>query len=105
MELAICLSKYVGEADPLPSLKDYIAGFAEGGGVLTEAEIKALPALINLRVLSNVVYFVGRSLAGEDDIKSLTSRAEAYAARVRFVNANGPLLQQLLTDALLKGKR
>jgi Ser/Thr protein kinase RdoA (MazF antagonist) len=99
MELAICLSKYVGEPEPLPYLNDYIAGFAEGGGVLNEAEVKALPALINLRVLSNVVYFVGRALAGEDDIKSLTSRAEAYAARVRWVNANGPLLQRTLIAA------
>ena len=102
MELAICLSKYVGEPEPMPYLLEYIAGFAEGGGVLTEAEIKALPALINLRVLSNVVYFVGRALAGEDDIKSLTTRAEAYAARVRWVNANGALLQRTLTDAVLK---
>lgn len=102
MELAICLSKYVGEPEPLPFLQDFIAGFAEGGGELTPEEIAALPTLINLRVLSNVVYFVGRALAGEDDIKSLTSRAETYANRVRWVNANGATLTAQLTAALAR---
>ena len=50
--------------------------------------MEAMPALINLRILSNVVYFVGRALAGEDDISSLTSRAGTYAARVVWVNDN-----------------
>jgi hypothetical protein len=50
--------------------------------------MEAMPALINLRILSNVVYFVGRALAGEDDISSLTSRAATYAARVVWVNEN-----------------
>jgi Ser/Thr protein kinase RdoA (MazF antagonist) len=99
MELAICLSKYVGEPEPMRFLEDFIAGYAEHG-VLNAAEIEAMPALINLRVLSNVVYFVGRALAGEDDIRSLTTRAEAYAARVRWVNANGKLISDLLTKAI-----
>ncbi len=99
MELAICLSKYVGEPNPMSFLEPFIEGFAEKG-VLTAAEIKAMPALINLRVLSNVVYFVGRALSGEDDITSLTSRAEAYAARVRWVNANGQLISDGLTKAM-----
>jgi homoserine kinase type II len=84
----------------MPYLRDFIQGYAEHG-VLTPAEIQAVPALINLRVLSNVVYFVGRAAAGEDDINSLTSRAEAYAARVRWVNANGQLIRDLLTQAIL----
>jgi Ser/Thr protein kinase RdoA (MazF antagonist) len=123
MEIAICLSKYVGEPEPMGYLTEFIEGYAEHG-VLTAAEIKAVPALINLRVLSNVVrahrcrfretpaahahdarasqvYFVGRALAGEDDIRSLTTRAEAYAARVRWVNANGSLISDLLTKAIL----
>ena len=54
MEIAICLSKYVGEPEPMGYLTEFIEGYAEHG-VLTAAEIKAVPALINLRVLSNVV--------------------------------------------------
>jgi homoserine kinase type II len=100
MEIAICLSKYVGEPEPLPYLQDFIAGYAEHG-VLTAAEIAAVPALINLRVLSNVVYFVGRAAAGEDDISSLTTRIESYAARVRWVYANGKLITDALTQAIL----
>ncbi len=50
--------------------------------------MEILPDLINLRIFSNVVYFTGRALAGEDSIESLTSRAASYAKRVRWVNAN-----------------
>ena len=104
IELAICLSKYVGEKEPLPYLLDFIAGFAERG-VLTPAEVEAMPELIKLRVLSNVVYFVGRAAAGEDQLTSLTSRAEAYAARIRWVNANGQIIRDALTQALLHKKQ
>jgi hypothetical protein len=34
--------------------------------------------MINLRVLSNCVYFVGRALVGQDTIDLLTSRAAMY---------------------------
>lgn len=47
-----------------------------------------IPWLINLRIFSNVIYFTGRAYAGEDSIDSLTTRAGAYAKRVRWVNAN-----------------
>jgi Ser/Thr protein kinase RdoA (MazF antagonist) len=75
MELAICLSKYVSAEDPLPYLADFIAGYRETMQ-LTAAEIRAIPDLVTLRVVSNVVYFVGRSLGGEDSITSLTTRVE-----------------------------
>jgi len=44
--------------------------------------------MINLRVMSNCVYFVGRAIAGEDSIESLTSRADMYAQRVVWVRQN-----------------
>lgn len=100
MELAICLSKYVGEPEPMPFLADFVNGFAQHGA-LTPAEVEALPDLIALRVLSNVVYFVGRAAAGEDDISSLTSRAHTYAARVRWLHANADALRELLRAAFL----
>ncbi|KAJ1476098.1 hypothetical protein T484DRAFT_1826042 [Baffinella frigidus] len=44
--------------------------------------------MINLRVMSNSIYFVGRALAGEDTIDALTSRADMYAARMVWVREN-----------------
>eukprot|EP00931_Biecheleriopsis_adriatica_P066805 TRINITY_DN41074_c0_g1_i1.p1 TRINITY_DN41074_c0_g1~~TRINITY_DN41074_c0_g1_i1.p1 ORF type:complete len:438 (+),score=49.93 TRINITY_DN41074_c0_g1_i1:44-1357(+) len=88
-ELAVCLSKYVGETDPFPFLEAFVAGFAESCS-LTRAECEALPDMINLRVMSNCVYFVGRAAAGEDSIKSLTKRADMYARRMDWVRENRP---------------
>eukprot|EP00199_Chlamydomonas_sp_CCMP681_P002332 CAMPEP_0119116414 /NCGR_PEP_ID=MMETSP1180-20130426/52269_1 /TAXON_ID=3052 ORGANISM="Chlamydomonas cf sp, Strain CCMP681" /NCGR_SAMPLE_ID=MMETSP1180 /ASSEMBLY_ACC=CAM_ASM_000741 /LENGTH=393 /DNA_ID=CAMNT_0007105557 /DNA_START=17 /DNA_END=1198 /DNA_ORIENTATION=- len=87
MELAVALSKYVGEADPLPLCQDFVTGYALHGQ-LTEREIEVMPDLINLRIFSNAVYFVGRALAGEDSLSSLTTRAGSYAKRVKWVNTN-----------------
>lgn len=87
MEVAVCLSKYVGEGDPYPLVESFIDGFC-GSGLLTEQECRAIPDLINLRVLSNCVYFVGRAISGQDNISSLTSRADMYAQRVLWVNEN-----------------
>jgi Ser/Thr protein kinase RdoA (MazF antagonist) len=97
MELAVCLSKYVGEADPLPLVQRFVAGFARYGR-LSRAECEALPEMINLRVYSNVVYFVGRALAGEDTIDSLTTRAATYATRMEWVRAN----RRAITDCLVE---
>jgi Ser/Thr protein kinase RdoA (MazF antagonist) len=96
-ELAICLSKYVSAAEPLPYLRDFISGF-KSSLRLTEKEARAVPGLISLRVVSNVIYFVGRAIAGEDDITSLTSRADEYARRIRWIEANEDvLLRELLS--------
>ncbi|KAG1667858.1 hypothetical protein FOA52_011046 [Chlamydomonas sp. UWO 241] len=87
MELAVALSKYVGEAEPLSLCERFVSGYVEKGQ-LSPGEIDALPDLINLRIFSNTVYFTGRAIAGEDSLDSLTSRAPAYAKRVKWVNAN-----------------
>lgn len=101
MELAITLSKYVSLPEPLPFLTEMCRGFAEKAR-LTDAEIQALPELITLRVVSNVVYFVGRALSGEDSITSLTSRIADYAKRVRWINANGAALISILRQAYVQ---
>ena len=87
MELAVALSKYVGEDEPLPLIEEFVAGYCSTGE-LNDAEIEALPDLINLRIYSNVVYFTSRAVAGEDSLESLTSRAGSYAKRVRWVDGN-----------------
>lgn len=100
MEVAVCLSKYVGEDDPFPLVDSFIDGYCEHGE-LTEAECRALPDMINLRVLSNCVYFVGRALSGQDTIASLTTRADMYAQRVIWVNDN----KDRITECVAKRMR
>ncbi|KAI8466902.1 MAG: kinase-like domain-containing protein [Monoraphidium minutum] len=87
MEMAVALSKYVGEDDPLPLISEFASGYAVNGE-LSDVECDIMPDLINLRIFSNVIYFTGRAYAGEDGLESLTSRAGSYAKRVRWVNAN-----------------
>lgn len=105
MELAICLSKYAGEKDSegnsiaMPYFIDFIDGFAEKGE-LTEPEIDAIPDLINLRILSNVVYFVGRALGGEDDISSLTTRIANYCGRVDWIKNNGKAIRNSIKSKM-----
>jgi homoserine kinase type II len=65
----------------------FIDGFATTGR-LTKVEAEAIPDLINLRILSNIVYFVGRAIAGEDDISSITTRIVNYERRVNWVKEN-----------------
>jgi len=100
LELAIGLSKYAGEEpDAMPYFDDYIDGYATTG-ILTKPEAEAIPDLINLRILSNVVYFVGRHIAGEDNISSITTRIENYARRVDWVKANGDVIVKRLVDKM-----
>lgn len=62
-EIAVALSKYAGEPDAITLFIDFADGYAVHGR-LTSDEIHAVPDLIILRVLSNVVYFIGRAYAG-----------------------------------------
>lgn len=87
MELAVALSKYVDEDEPLPFIEAFVDGYSEHGQ-LTPAEISAIPDLIMLRILSNVVYYASRVMAGEDVIESLASRVGRYDKRVRWIQAN-----------------
>eukprot|EP00667_Euglena_gracilis_P010721 EG_transcript_10926 len=87
MELAVALSKYVGEAEPLPLIEEFVEGYCQFGR-LTPDEIAIIPDLISLRIFSNVIYFTSRAMAQEDGIESLTSRAPSYAKRVRWINDN-----------------
>jgi len=72
MELVVGVSKYCGAKDPKPLLEEYIAGYKSGGGFFTKEEILLVPELIILRVLNNVVFFVGRYLANEDSIEPIS---------------------------------
>ena len=99
MELAICLSKYCGEAEPAPYLTDFISGYCSTCYRLTAVEARAVPTLVVLRIVSNIVFFVGRALAGEDEWLQLTSRAENYAKRVRWLGGHGAWISEQIVAA------
>jgi Ser/Thr protein kinase RdoA (MazF antagonist) len=100
LEMAISLSKYAGEEpDAMPYFDDFIDGYSETG-VLTLEEARAIPDLINLRILSNVVYFCGRAVAGEDDISSLTTRIANYEKRVNWIKEHGDQIVARIIDKM-----
>ena len=78
----------------------WVEGYGEAGGRLTKVERDLVPDLIILRILSNVVYVVGRAAAGEDDIAALTTRADMYADRCRWLRTKRAWIVGLL-DSLL----
>jgi homoserine kinase type II len=101
MEIAICLSKYAGEKEAMEYFDLFVSGFAKNG-LLTEDEIQSIPDLINLRILSNVVYFVGRKLGNEDTIDALTSRAAIYAGRVKWIKDNSAAIVTMISSKMRK---
>jgi len=95
MDLAICLSKYAGEPKALEYFDEFVQGYSKTA-VMTRPEALAMPDLINLRVLSNVAYFVGRSIAKEDDISALTTRIENYDNRIQWIKQNAVTIQNII---------
>jgi len=95
MEIAVCLSKYAADDEPFKLMDSFLDGFAEKG-VLTRAEVEGIPDMINLRIMSNVLYFIGRSIAKEDTLEALTSRADMYVERIEWVNANAQKISESL---------
>ena len=65
----------------------FLSGFAEKG-MLTAEEMLVIPSLIILRILSNVIYFVGRAIAEEGSLKTLTDRIVTYCKRITWLKAN-----------------
>jgi homoserine kinase type II len=104
MELAICLSKYCSEDDPYPYFEQFVDGFAVTGE-LTAMEIESICTLIRLRILSNVVYFVGRALAGEDTLSTLTCRIDNYCQRLRWVKTNEEKVVALIKEKFRLNKK
>ena len=97
-QLVVGLSKYAGISAPEVHIQAYISGYGEGGGRLTAAEIRLVPQLIILRVLSNVIYFAGRAAAGEDSVEPLVGRAKVYEQRVRWLQEKAGWLRGLLAE-------
>lgn len=100
MELAVGLSKYIS----LPKIEEafdaWVAGYGEGGGRLTKAEIQLLPDLIILRILNNVVYFAGRICAKEDVVECLSTRVEMYVRRIKWIESKRAWITDILSMRL-----
>jgi homoserine kinase type II len=99
-ELAVALSKYAGEKEALNYFREFVDGYKEHGH-LTPVEISCVPDLIILRILSNVVYFVGRAYAGEDTIDSLTSRAEMYFNRIKWIKEQRQTIIDIVAEKII----
>ena len=67
---------------------------------LTKEEAEAVPDLINLRILSNIVYFVGRHQAQEDNISSITTRIQNYEKRVNWVKENSDAIVGCIVEKM-----
>jgi homoserine kinase type II len=99
MECVVGLSKYAGLASPMAPMREYMRGYALGGGSLPRREVELIPRLIVLRVLNNIVYFVGRAIAGEDSIEPITGRAQIYAKRCDWlIHHNDELVNHFLAE-------
>ena len=93
---------------PSDKLVEVFEQFAAGYGAhcrLQAREAEAMPALIALRVLSNVVYFVGRAAAGEDANSGLTSRASNYLARVHWLRDNSAAILDIVNRNVVNQKQ
>ena len=63
-------------------------------------QVDLIPEMIKLRILSNVVYFMGRAVAGEDGFESLTTRAENYYKRLEWIDVNRQHIVDLVRHAV-----
>jgi len=101
MELAVCTSKFPEEDDPLAFFSAFFEGYQAAEGQVhkapfTEQEIALFPRLITLRILSNVVFFVGRVLSQELPLARLTERIPGYHRRRVWLDHNSRELVALL---------
>ena len=55
-------------------------------GKLTKEEVNAIPTLIKLRILSNVVYFIGKAISKEDTFQMASSKMITYSKRLLLLN-------------------
>jgi homoserine kinase type II len=95
--LTLTQNTITGEVDPLSYFDLFLTGFAEKGA-LSAQEMAAVPYLIILRILSNVIYFVGRAIAGEDSLVTLTDRIATYCKRVSWIKSNAMVISDLIAN-------
>lgn len=103
-DFAICLAKYTSERDPLMYIEEFSRGFASTSCKFCEEELRAVPTLIQLRILSNVIFFMGRASVGEDTPAILTGgKASVYSDRIRWIENHSQDIIALLVKYFTVG--
>ena len=95
--MAICISRFPLSADPWRAINAFLEGFRE-----TEDEIQAIPFLLKLRMLTNVIHFVGRYLGKLDNEKQFVDKLCSYYNRVGWANENSSKIVELFKTRLLR---
>jgi len=87
MDFAINISSYCSTPDPMSLIETFVAGYVRHGK-LSKQEIECIPDLVKLRILNNVVFFVGRAYSGEGSCDFLIGRCESYVTRINWLIDN-----------------
>jgi len=94
LEVAICMSRFPSSADPWAGFEAYLSGF-KGTCPLSEEEVKAIPSLMKLRILTNIIHFIGRYMEGLDPADHLKGRFKTYEKRISWINENSDAIVKL----------
>jgi homoserine kinase type II len=107
MELAVCLSDFIQPSEEATTTWATIHSFLSGYGQslkLTEAEIEAVPTLIQLRSLDVFIHFFGRYLDQVSSIDIVKEYIQKCAIRCNWIMDNKNKLITLCTDNMLDVK-
>ncbi len=98
MELATCTSNFPEQSDPFVYFSAFFKGFrmaSNSAYTFNKSEVLLFPQFIMLRILSNVVYFVGRAISNELPLTCLTKRLPGYYRRRMWLHENARALIEL----------
>jgi len=105
LEVAICVARFALAENPWECFEAFLQGFSQTCSLLEE-EIQAIPALIKLRTLTNVIHFIGRYIEGLDSEEDVTKRLQNYFKRIGWINDNeGKIVDIFKTYLLNKEKQ
>ncbi|MDF2790809.1 MAG: aminoglycoside phosphotransferase [Neobacillus sp.] len=104
MELAVCLSDFIQPSEEATTTWAKINSFLSGYGqslLLTEAEIEAVPTLIQLRSLDVFIHFFGRYLDQVSSIDMVKEYIQKCAIRCNWIMDNKDKLMTMGTIHLV----
>lgn len=104
MEMAVCLSDFIQPSEEAERIWAKMDAFLSGYGQtikLTEAEIEAIPVLIQLRSLDVFIHFLGRYLDHVSTIDIVQEYIEKSAERCKWITDNKNHLITLSINKLI----
>jgi homoserine kinase type II len=106
MELAVCLSDFIhpseDETITWPKIEAFLTGYGESLK-LTEAEVNAVPVLIQLRSLDVFIHFLGRYWDQVNSIEIVKEYIQKAAIRCKWLTANKDKLITSCKQNLIEG--